>query len=294
MNDLEQLLGCRAERDGLSLDGVKHLHLLQGVLRRWVRSGHVGQLVLGGGLLTQQWVGSTRRTTKDLDFVGLFPHDLGAAIERFAEILALDADDGIEFDLDTIRGEVTWPETRFPGTRSRFLARLLGEERELHIDVGFGFPLVPPVWPMDYPCLVGPGVRVPALRPELLVAWKLDGLFEHGRSRWLPKGLHDLYLLTRYRELDQTMLEDGIRASFESKSIPVERVLDMVYSRAWWEKETCQNKWSRFQATAPYPVPESLLHVASGVARALRPVLERIIVFPPDQVWLGDEEKATS
>jgi hypothetical protein len=281
MNDLGEQLTRRARQQGLSLDAAKRLHLLQGVLRRWAQSCYAGALVLGGSLLTQLWVGAARRLPNDIDFTGLFSHHPDESAERFSAILRLEVDDGIELDLGSLRVETTWPESRFPGTRSRFLVRLLGEEHELSIDVGFGLPLVPPAREMDYPCLLGPILRITALRPELLLTWKLDGLFEHGRGSWLPKGLFDLDLLTRYVELNPDILEGAIRTSFEAKGIPVERVLDTIYSRAWWEKGACRNKWARFVTTAAYPVPANLIEVADAVARALRPVLERIIDFPP-------------
>src|SRR5262249_6427905 len=151
----------------------------------------------------QLWVGPKRRMTRDVDFVGLYPLDQDASTSRLVEVLTTPAEpDGVRFDVDTLRGEVIWQETDFPGLRYFLQAELLGLEHELQIDGGFGAPIVPRAWWIDSPAVIGPPARIQAVRPELLVAWKLDGLFDHGARRWQAKDLFDLYLLTGCCALD--------------------------------------------------------------------------------------------
>lgn len=288
MRDLAERIAHCGERAGVSLDAVRRLCLLEGVLRRWARSRHAGDLVLGGSLLTRSWVGLSRRTADDLDFVGLYPHDVDSTLARFREVLAGDGDDGIAYDVTSLRGEHTWEETSLPGVRVSFAGRLLDQTSELRIDVGFGYPLVPPAAPMEYACVAGPSIRVQALRPEWMVAWKLNGLFFRGRSRWLPKGLFDLYLLTSHVGLDEGWLCEGIRAAFARTTIPLERILTVLYNPGWWQKSGTRNKWERFLATVAYPVPQSLTEVAAQVARQLRPTLVRLIAFPSEATWPED------
>jgi hypothetical protein len=287
VSDLAEDLARRAERAGVALEQLHRLHLLEGVVRRWAGSRHAGDLVLGGSLLTRLWVGLERRTAQDLDFVALYPHDLGSTLARFRAVLAAHAEDGASYDAEALRGEVTWEETAFRGVRVLFPGLLLGRQDEVRIDVGFGYPLSPPAWRIDYDCLVGPSVAVQALRPEWMAAWKLNGLFFRGRSRWLPKGLFDLYLLTRYVALDADLLREGIRDAFAATAIPLERIVTVVYNRSWWEKVGTRNKWERFLAGCPYPVPEGLLEVAAQVARGLRPALEGLLPLPGERAWPG-------
>jgi hypothetical protein len=255
-------------------------HVLQGVLRRWARSSQAAALVLRGGLMTQLWVGPQRRTTKDIDFVGLFPFDHGDALGRIEEILSTAVEDGVAFDLATLRGEVIWPETDFPGMRFLVQTTFVDAVSDLQIDVGVGDPIIPAAEWIDYPALIGEPMRIQAVRPELLVAWKLDGLFDHGPKRWLAKDLFDLYLLTSHCQLDIETLSEAIRVAFEAHGDPLEDVPAVVYSRAWWEQPASGNKWAKFRATAEVPVPEDLLLVATTVAEALRPALARLVALP--------------
>src|SRR5262249_1614166 len=174
-------------------------HILHGVLRRWSRSVHTEDFVLRGGLMTQLWTGPSRRFTRDIDFLGLYARDPGATLNRLHYMLAVAVDDGLSFDLDSLRAAGLWQETAFAGHRLTLIVRSGGEQkRTLQIDVGFGDPLVPPAQWIDYPCLIGSPVRVQAIRPELLTAWKLHGLFERGARRWQAKDLYDLQLLTTH------------------------------------------------------------------------------------------------
>jgi hypothetical protein len=270
-----------SREEALPLDGVLRRHLLQGVLRRWSRSRHADALVLRGGLMTQRWVGPRRRATSDIDFLGLFPRDLGDMQGRLEEMLSVTGeDDEVSFDLATLRGGIIWQETDHPGLRFLLSCAVAERGMELQVDVGFGDPLVPPAEWIDYPTLVGPPARVRAVRPELLVAWKLNGLFDHGPKRWQAKDLHDLHLLATHCQLEAETLAEAIRVAFEAHSDPLDSIPGVVYSPGWWATEAARNRWAKFRAQSVVPVPEDLVGVAAAVARALRPALARLIELP--------------
>jgi hypothetical protein len=282
MSDVAWRLAALAQQEAVPLEHLLHRYLLHGVLRRWSRSGHAADLVLRGGLLTQLWVGPQRRETSDMDFLGLYPRDMEGTQDRLMVILKDDLDDEVSFDLSTLHGGVIWQETDFPGLRFVLQGCAAGREMDLQIDVGFGDPVVPPAGWIDYPCLLGASARVQAARPELMVAWKLHGLFEHGIRRWQPKDLYDLCLLTEHCALDPSLLSESIGVAFAAHNDPLEQVPGVLYSRDWWTSATARGKWTKFRATQVVPVPEDLLEVATAVARALRPALEQRIGLPAD------------
>jgi hypothetical protein len=280
VSEIVEHLTRHATSEGLPLETILRRHLLHGVLRRWSRSSQADTLVLRGGLLTQLWVGPQRRATRDGDFLGLFPRDLDDTKRRLSDVLTTEDEDGVSFDSGTLRGEVIWQETDFPGHRFLLACSVTGQKLDLQIDVGFGDPLVPAAQWIDYPTLLGSTVRVQAVRPELLAAWKLDGLFDHGPKRWPAKDLFDLYLLTAHCRLELDVLTEAIRVAFEAHDDPLAAIPDVLYSRAWWEAEAARNKWAKFLAQATVPVPHDLPEVAATVARRLRPALARLVALP--------------
>jgi hypothetical protein len=248
-------------------------HVLHGVLRRLAASPHAEALVLRGGLLPQLWAGPEWRATRDVDFLALFPADVEGSQRRLLDVLGRAEDDGVYFELDTLRSEVIWQETDFPGHRFALDARLLDDVHPLQIDLGFDDPLVPPAEWVDYPCLLGPPARVRCARPELMTAWKLHGLFEHGARRWQAKDLYDLWLLTTRCELDRGALAEAIPVAFRSRGTSLDEVPGVLFNPAWWHSDTARKRWAKYRAATTAPVPEDLAAVAAEVAERLRPAL---------------------
>src|SRR5262245_60132547 len=155
MSAVAEALAARAQEVGVSLEGACRMHLLHAVLRRLASSTHAEVFVLRGGLLPQLWAGPAWRTTRDVDFLCLFPADIEDSQRRLIDVLGREGDDGVRFDLDSLRSEVIWQETDFPGHRFVLDAHLLDLGHSLQIDLGFDDPLVPPAEWVDYPCLVG-------------------------------------------------------------------------------------------------------------------------------------------
>lgn len=235
------------------------------LLRRLAGSDQAGAFVLRGGLLTRHWVGPDRRRTRDLDFLGLFPRDLDEATARLSAFLCRDMGDGSAVAVDSLRGEVIWQERALPGMR--FFVEVGSEP--VQIDVGFGDPLEPaPVW-IDYP----DAGRVLAARPELLAAWKLDGLFDHGAKRWQAKDLFDLWLLTSFCTLDGPTFRRAVEVAFATHGSALSLIAEVVYDPAWWQTDKARERWAKFRAAASVEVPEDVAAVAARVAAAIRPLL---------------------
>jgi hypothetical protein len=254
--------------------------LLHALLARWAASPWAGDWVLRGGLMTQLWAGPHRRETRDADFLALHPFDADETLRRVQGVLALDPGDGVSFDPDTLHAGVIWQETDFPGLRFAVGACVDGRPAPLQIDVGFGDPLVPPAGWIDYPCVGAPPARVLAARPELMAAWKLDGLFDHGPRRWQAKDLFDLHLLTTCCTLEPGALTEAVRVAFATHANPLGQVPGVLYAPAWWQAGAAREKWARFRASAGVEVPEDLAAVAAAVAAALRPALQPLVALP--------------
>jgi hypothetical protein len=125
---------------------------LAALLRRLAASSEAGTFVVRGGLLTMLWAGPSRRTTRDLDLLGLFPRGLDEGRRRVQAFLSAPVDDRAQVEVDSLRGEEIWQERDFPGLR--FLVAVDGVP--VQIDIGFGDPLEPPAQWLNYPLDRGP------------------------------------------------------------------------------------------------------------------------------------------
>ena len=106
------------------------------------------------------WLEVPHRGTRDLDLLGLATLNL----RRCSHILALNDDDGVEFDVDALHVDRIREEFECGGLRLRITASISGARINLAIDIGFGDAMEPGVAMFDY----------------LPVRWK--SLCRHGRA----------------------------------------------------------------------------------------------------------------
>ncbi len=226
---------------------------LASLLRRLSASPQASAFVLRGGLLTRLWAGPSRRVTRDIDLLALFPRQ-----EVAERVLAWVGSEGF------LSQEAIWQETDFPG--ERFQVEVDGEP--VQIDVGFGDPLEPPAGWLDYPLVGGPA-RVLAAAPELMAAWKLDGLIEHGVRRWRAKDLHDLWLITGCCRLDADVLRRAARVAFDTHRHDIGATLRLLHDAAWWGTEAVRLRWDKYRGAAGVDVPADVVWLAAEVAARL-------------------------
>ena len=93
-------------------------HTLESFLDRLARTSHAGDFVLKGGVLLAAY--GVRRPTKDAD-ANAVSADVTA--EHLAEVVrdiaAIDVDDGVAFDVDTISVQEIREQADYPGLRLR-------------------------------------------------------------------------------------------------------------------------------------------------------------------------------
>jgi len=75
---------------------------LERLIFRLSKSPHRDKFVLKGGMLVTLWTTDPGRFTRDIDFLAFGDNEDAALTSIFAEILSLDAGDGLKFGIDTI------------------------------------------------------------------------------------------------------------------------------------------------------------------------------------------------
>ena len=243
-------------------------HLLEGVLRRVASSPDRSELVLRGGMLTRLWVPVGHRIAADIDFLALYPFAITTTEQRFRAVLSRDnINDGIIFDLDQLEAKGIWLNTDFPGVRLSVSASFEEYQQPIQIDIGFDDPIVPPAEWIDYPMLVGtPPVKLQAVRPETMAAWKLHGLIEQGAKRWRPKDLYDLMLLATVVPLQESLLPEAIQVAFSSRNDDLQEIRQIMTNYHWWNTGKNRRKWEWYRRKTPNQImPDHFLNVAIAV-----------------------------
>ena len=91
-----------ARTDGRDFQTVLVAFGLERLVWRLSVSGYRDQFFLKGGMLVTLWTSDPGRFTRDVDFLGFGASDKERIRDIFAEILSLDAGDGLAFDTDAL------------------------------------------------------------------------------------------------------------------------------------------------------------------------------------------------
>src|SRR5690606_32772493 len=95
----------------------------------------------------------------------------------FREILTIDANDGVIFDVNALRVDRIREELEYGGLRLRTTASISGARINLTIDIGFGDALEPGDELIDYPSMLDfPAPRLRAYARETVIAEKFQAM----------------------------------------------------------------------------------------------------------------------
>ncbi len=207
-------------------------------------------------MLLATWFDEPHRATRDVDLLGFGDAAEDALLKTFREIMAVEVDDGVAFDLKGLRIEAVREELEYGGSRLRTTAALAGARIPITVDIGFGDAVEPGVEDIDLPVLLDmPSPHLRAYPPETVIAEKFHAMVVLGRANSRMKDYYDVWMLTGAFEIDPERLRRAVTATFERRrsTIPVE-VPDGL-SDAFANDPAKQRQWSAFTQNLTGLVP---------------------------------------
>jgi len=189
---------------------------LERLLYRLSVSKHAPNFLLKGALLFMLWYDVPQRPTRDADLLGVGPDDIDSVAAVFRDICAIEVDDGIVFDADSVKATEIRKEAGYGGVRVEFRATLDGARISLQVDIGFGDVVTPAPEAIAYPVLLDdlPAPSLKAYPKYTVVAEKFQALCALGMANSRMKDYFDLWVLLREGDLDDAELVRAIEATF--------------------------------------------------------------------------------
>ena len=221
---------------------------LERLLYRLSVSQHAHRYLLKGALLFSLWYDQPHRPTRDADLLGFGPDDVESAVAVFREIGSIEVDDGLVFDVTSVKGSVIRKEAGYSGVRVDLLAALDGARIALQVDIGFGDAVTPAPKLVDYPVLLT-GLPAPQLRayPKYtVVAEKLHAVCLLGMANTRMKDYFDLWVLLTEGGLDAAELQRAVEATFARRKLALPLAVPMGLSDAFAQDAAKQRQWSAF------------------------------------------------
>lgn len=246
-------------------------------LYRLSKSRHRDQFILKGAMLFAARIGEPYRPTRDLDLLGMGEATEAAIDAAVRDIIATDvADDGLVFDVDTLRVHVIRDDNRYGGMRASLQAYLAGARIPVQIDVGFGDAVTPAATDFDFPTLLArmPAPNVLAYPMETVVAEKVEAMVDLGIANSRMKDFSDVAVAAKRISFDGATLVSALRATFQRRgtAFPDGEIVAMTDS--FVQDATAQANWKAF-ANRNQVQFESLGQLVSELREFLRALLLR-------------------
>ena len=190
--------------------------VIERLLFRLSVSQHAGSFVLKGALLFALWYDTPHRPTKDADLLGFGADDAETLRATFNAVCAIDADDGVRYDTQSMRIAPIRDDNVYGGMRLSLLAFVGSARLPVQVDIGFGDAITPGPEVVAFPTLLE-DMDAPRLRTYpvyTVIAEKFHAMVQLGINNSRMKDFFDLAVIARASTLDGGILVEALRATF--------------------------------------------------------------------------------
>ena len=263
--------------------GYKYMYLLaryfnERLLYRVSVSQYKDNFLLKGGSLLYAMNGLEARPTVDVDFLAdRISRDRDFLAHVFQEILGIVCDeDGVSFDIDSIRLEPITIEKKYPGTRFYFTVHMDTISYNMSVDIGFGDVVTPYPTTIDFPLLLPdiPSVNIQAYSLETVVAEKFHTMIDRDVLNSRMKDFFDCYQLLTKRDLDDETLYDAIKATFDNRGLTYNSELQLFTED--FSTDTARiTRWKAFLKKIQWKETLDFETVMKVIRERLQPMAEK-------------------
>ena len=263
--------------------GYKYMYLLaryfnERLLYRVSVSQYKDNFLLKGGSLLYAMDGLNARPTIDVDFMAeKINRDREFLTKVFQEILEISCDeDGVTFDTENITFEPITMEKKYSGTRFFFTAHMDSIVHKMTVDIGFGDVVTPCPASIDFPLLLPniPSVNLQAYSLETVVAEKFHTMIDRDEYNSRMKDFFDCYQLLTKRSLDDNMLYEAIKATFDNRGLEYNPELKL-FTDEFVNDSNRQMQWKLFLKKIQWKEKLGFSEVMQVITDRLKPMAEK-------------------
>lgn len=201
-------------------------------------------------MLFDLWFDIPHRPTRDADFLGFGSAELPHIEGVFREVCAIEANDGVTFQADTVRAAEIRKDANYAGVRVTLLGLIDGARCPIQVDIGFGDAVTPGPEDVEYPVMLS-DFAAPKLRvyPRYtVVAEKFEALSKLGIANSRMKDYFDLWVLARHTEFDGDILRQAVQATFKRRKTALTGQLPFGLTDAFAQDAQDAQKQMQWQA----------------------------------------------
>lgn len=230
------------------------LFYFERILERISISNYRGQIILKGGLLLTSIIGDDERTTKDMDAtlkgIPLTKNDIEKV---FNEILNIDINDGVSFQIISIRDIRL--EDEYGGFRLNILSKLDNNKTYITVELTAGDVITPKEMKYNYNSIFeNKKIPIMSYTLETVLAEKFQTIVTRGLFNTRLKDFYDVYILinTKINELNKNNLIKAIKNTFERRGtiLNLEQFNEVIKDLA--AADNINNLWNEYISKNSY------------------------------------------
>lgn len=234
--------------------------------------------MLKGGSLLYAMNGLEARPTVDVDFMAdRISRDRDFLAHVFQEILGIVCDeDGVSFDVNSIKLEPITVEKKYPGTRFYFTAHMDTIAYNMSVDIGFGDVVTPYPTTIDFPLLL-PRHSICEHTGIFLGDCCCREIPYDDRPRCAQQS-HERFLrllpTPRQRDLSDDTLYDAIKATFDNRGLTYNPELQL-FTESFATDAARIVRWKAFLKKIQWKETLDFKTVMEVIKERLQPMAER-------------------
>ena len=192
----------------------------------------------------------------------------------FLDIFALDTEDGLVFDLDSVFVEDITEFKQYHGLHVSAVGYLGKTRMHVGIDIGFGDVIYPNTVKMDFPVILDTeSPRINAYSLETAIAEKLEALIHNGYLNSRYKDFYDIYVLSRKYPFTYLKLRNAVIETFENRKTNM-TMDSAIFDETFINDSIHQTRWNAFLKKKKALIQITLEAVMSWIKIFVRPLLE--------------------
>ena len=268
-----------SKKTGKPYQEVLTYYALERTIYRLAKSKYVNNFVIKGGIyLYAIHDGEYARATTDIDLMAQrITNDAERMKELFSEVLSIDADDAIKYDLHTLEVNIITEFKEYHGLNVSVVSLLDKTRVMVTIDIGYNDVIVPDKVKMTYPTILD--IEMPeiyAYSLESVIAEKLEAIVSNGLGNSRYKDFYDIYVLSNEQSFVESALASAIVETFKHRKTELTNNIT-AFTEEFYGDNIHEVRWTSFLKKKKVKEMLSLKDTILEDSKFLVPLITRVL-----------------
>jgi predicted nucleotidyltransferase component of viral defense system len=267
-------------------------YMIERFLYRMSVSKYSDNFILKDALMLQVLGEECTRATRDIDFMCQSDLSLEECKQIVIDIINQPgSDDGVVFDVGTVKAIKIQKSSREGGVRVSFIGHLEMARANLQIDIGPYYRVIPSPLSFYFPQLLNYGCpNLLGYSAESIIADKFEAMVSRDETNTRLKDFYDIWVLSTVRYFESSSLREAIEEIFSYYGTAVPQEMPICFQEIYYANKSRQKQWETFLKNARLDASNTFAQVNESVQNFLMPVclnqeIGKNIIWNPTKGW---------